>query len=325
MDYRPLGKTGIDVSRIAFGAGPVAALMTDAARHARQRETIARALELGINWFDTAATYGQGASESCLGRVLAELGAMDRVHVATKVRLDPASPLSLRAQIEQSVEQSLARLGVKRLALLQLHNAITPGREDLPTSLTPQDVLGPGGVYSAFEELRKAGVAAHAGLTGLGQTEALVEVIESNLFQSIQLPVNLLLELFPPAPGASASEPDHRVVIDACARRGMGVFAIRVLAGGALAGHPPSDYTRITRFFTLAQYQRDLERALALRARLPPGLPLEELALRHVLARPGVTSAIIGFADPLQVEHMVRTACLGPLSAASLGLEPSPD
>jgi aryl-alcohol dehydrogenase-like predicted oxidoreductase len=86
MQYRPLGTTGIEVSAVSFGAGPISTLMTGD-DSARQRAVIKRAVEAGVNWFDTATTYGDGQSESNLGRVLEELGAASHVHVATKVRL----------------------------------------------------------------------------------------------------------------------------------------------------------------------------------------------------------------------------------------------
>ena len=70
MQYRPLGNTGIQVSVVSFGAGPIAGLMTSPQRADDQLRTIARAIELGVNWFDTAATYAEGRSEECLGRAL---------------------------------------------------------------------------------------------------------------------------------------------------------------------------------------------------------------------------------------------------------------
>src|SRR5262245_36402888 len=85
MQHRRLGTTGLSVSVLAFGAGPTSQLMVGD-DHARQRTVIEHAIERGVNWFDTAATYGNGKSEANLGRVLGELG-NPPVHVATKVRL----------------------------------------------------------------------------------------------------------------------------------------------------------------------------------------------------------------------------------------------
>src|SRR5919206_3512542 len=88
MHYRTLGRTGVRVSVLAFGAGPVSGLMTGD-DHAAQLATVRRAVELGVNWFDTAPGYGQSRSEANLGRALRQLGAAGAVHVATKVRLAP--------------------------------------------------------------------------------------------------------------------------------------------------------------------------------------------------------------------------------------------
>src|SRR5436190_13098429 len=124
MDYCPLGKTTILVSRLSFGAGPISTLMVGSDDD-RQREAVAHAIERGINWFDTAATYGGGASEANLGRVLEELEAASNVHVATKVRLMPDDLADIRSAVRRCVEGSLQRLRLPRVTLLQLHNSIT--------------------------------------------------------------------------------------------------------------------------------------------------------------------------------------------------------
>jgi aryl-alcohol dehydrogenase (NADP+) len=99
----------------------------------------------------------------------------------------------------------------------------------------------------------------------------------------------------------------------------MGVFAIRVLAGGALAGRPPSPHTLKTPFFPLALYERDCQRAERLATLLPPGMPREEAAVRFALSHPGVTSAIVGLGTPEEVADAARFAAAGPLDAALCG------
>src|SRR5947209_3224600 len=123
MQYRPLGTTGIRISAVSFGAGPVPALLTRADAADRQLATLRAALDAGINWFDTAPTYGAGQSESSLGAALAKL-APAGVHVATKVRL-PVEELShIRRFVLASVDASLQRLNRPQVTLLQLHNSI---------------------------------------------------------------------------------------------------------------------------------------------------------------------------------------------------------
>jgi aryl-alcohol dehydrogenase-like predicted oxidoreductase len=304
VEYRPLGTTGLRISVISFGCGPVPALLTKSGQEERQQETIRRAVEAGVNWFDTAATYGDGQSELSLGAALAAIGAAGRVHVATKVRLQSSSSESIGEQVRASVAGSLARLRLPGVDVLQVHNSITPARGELPTSITPRDVLGPGGMLEAFEHLRRDGLVGHFGLTGLGDTAALAEVIGSGAFATIQLPFNLL----------SAAEQPECPVLAACRAHGVAVLAIRVLAGGALAGRPPSDYTKVTKFFPLELYERNRRQAAVLQARLGPGQSLPEAAVRFVLGQPGVVSALIGFSDATQLNEAVRHAASGPLA-----------
>src|SRR5437773_9357823 len=101
MEYRTLGKTGIRISALSFGAGPISTLMVGDDSQ-RQRSVVAHAIERGINWFDTAATYGSGQSELNLGRVLDELDASSLIHVATKVRLAADDLGDIRGAIRRS-------------------------------------------------------------------------------------------------------------------------------------------------------------------------------------------------------------------------------
>ena len=309
----PLGDTGIAVSAVAFGAGPIPELMT-AESQPRQRETVEQALAAGINWFDTAATYGMGRSEESLGRVLAELDAAGDVHVATKVRLMPPQLDDIAGHVETSLMESLARLRVERVTLLQLHNSVTGRRGEEPTSITPADVLGSGGVLQAAERLREKGLVGHLGLTGIGQPTALREVIASGRFATIQVPYNLLNPSAGSVLPSDFPETNYGNVIDACAQQRMGVLAIRVYAGGAIVGQPPAPHTFRTPFFPLDLFRRDVIRAQRLAATVAGRLPLAELALRYVVGHPQIDSAIVGFSSPAQVVQAVSCLDAGPLA-----------
>ena len=326
MQYRPLGSTGINVSVIAFGAGPVSQLLTGDQADV-QRATVEAAVTAGVNWFDTAAAYGEGRSEKNLGRTLAELGVADHVHVATKVRITPDQVNAIAITARDSVLASLRRLRLERVTLLQVHNSITAVAGAEPTSLTPARVLSPGGLLDEMKKLQREGLVEHLGLTGLGEPAALGEVIDSGQFASVQIPYNLLndsagrdVPVDDTRPGdADAAEVDTNYgnVIGHCARRGMGVFAIRVLAGGALADRLPSPHTLKTPFFPLALYERDRRRAEDLARSLPKGMTLPEAAVRFALSHPQITSAIIGLATPGEVAAAATCVADSPPPVAS--------
>lgn len=304
MRFRTLGRTGIPVSVIAFGAGPVSGWATSTQTR-QQIETVQQAIDLGINWFDTAPTYSDGRSEQALGQVLTELNSQDRVHVATKVRLTEDAFRDLRGFIHSSVEASLQRLRRQNLTLLQLHNSITAQRGDQPTSVTPQDVLDSDGVLVAFEELRAAGVVQHLGLTGLGEPRSLKSVVDSGRFDTVQTPFNLLNPSAGQGVPAAFPEDNLGNLFQNCSDHQMGVFAIRVFAGGALAMREPSAHTRITKFFPLDLYQRDRQRANEIAKGLPRGRSVPEVALQFALAHPAVSAAIVGFGNAEEIRQAV--------------------
>src|SRR3954471_22152750 len=117
MEMRVFGRTGMQLSVLGFGCGAVGGLMVrgDAAD---QERTVARALAAGVNYFDTAVLYGNGASEQNLGRILNKLKAHDAV-VGTKVRVPPGEPIA--QTVTASIEESLARLGRDAVDIFHLH------------------------------------------------------------------------------------------------------------------------------------------------------------------------------------------------------------
>jgi aryl-alcohol dehydrogenase-like predicted oxidoreductase len=304
MQYRDLGRTGLRVSALAFGAGPISTLMVGD-DGSRQEAVVAHAIEHGINWFDTAATYGAGRSEQSLGRALERLGAAAQVHVATKVRLEGDDVDNIRGAVRRSVEGSLRRLRLSRLTLLQLHNSVTPGRGDEPTSVTPDDVLRAGGVADAFEELRNEGLVSHLGLTGIGSPVSLAQVVRSGRFEAMQVPYHLLNPSAGRVMPEDFTETNYGNIIATCTEMQMGVFTIRALAGGALADIAPSPHTFKTPFFPLALYERDRRRAAQLCQVLGPERRLPQEAIRFALAHPQVSSTIVGFGEAWQIDEAI--------------------
>ena len=154
---------------------------------ADQERTIARAIAAGVNYFDTAVLYGDGESEKNLGRVLQKLKPADVV-VGTKVRLPPGEIGRIADAVTTSLEGSLARLRLDRVDILHLHNPITEAGGG--SALSVRQVLDD--VVPAFERLRQQGKIRFLGMTALGDTAALHQVIDARVFDSAQVVYNML-------------------------------------------------------------------------------------------------------------------------------------
>jgi len=128
------GRTGLEISEIAFGGGVTGGILINASE-ATRFAALQRAVAGGINWIDTAPLYGNGTSEETIGRHIAVLS--PRPHVSTKVRLERDHMADFAGAIERSLEQSLKRLQLERVALLQLHNQIGTAIGQDPTKVSP--------------------------------------------------------------------------------------------------------------------------------------------------------------------------------------------
>jgi L-galactose dehydrogenase/L-glyceraldehyde 3-phosphate reductase len=315
MERRPLGQTGLEVSAIAFGCGAVGGLMVRGDRREQVR-AIALAMEAGINYYDTAPSYGDGASETNLGIALRELGVRDQVIVGTKVRLDPPELNRPEAAIRESLQRSLDRLGLERVELLHLHNAIV--LEDRPDGSVPVRAAideAAGGLRRVVEE----GLAQHAGFTAVGDTEAIKELSADPAYETAQAYLNVL-NPSGVRPGAARGQQDFDGFITHAAGQGKGVIAIRIYAAGALtarpvrhanAGLPPRA------LIPGGDYGADVESARHLEA-VAAELGLEsvlELGLRFALSAPGVATALFGMSTIDHVETAIRWADRGRLPA----------
>lgn len=320
MEQRALGATGLNVSVLGFGCGAIGGLMTRG-DPAEQRRAVARALDAGVTYFDTAAQYGDGTSEQNLGRVLRELGAWNRVVVGTKAGPRAADRPDLASAFRRSIEQSLARLGRDSVDLLQLHSPVFSDGREAGRGLNLSDVFD--GLADGMRRVRDDGLARHLGFTGLGDAAASRRMIDSGIVETMQSYFNVLNPSAGFA-GASGGAMDFDGIIDAAAERGVGVIAIRVLAAGAVTGSSERAENAGSAGTTLVQgsdFGRDLERAAAL-----PGLAQElglesplELAFRFALAKPGVSTVLLGFSNIDQLEDALRWAERGPLSKDAVG------
>ncbi len=315
MEQRDLGLTGLRVSALGFGCGAVGGLMVRG-DPAEQQRGVARAIDAGVTYFDTAPRYGDGRSEENLGRVLRDLRAWDRVVVGTKVRLTNEDLSDPRAAVRRSIETSLRLLGRDHVDLLQLHNPVLdrePGSDD-GDALSLETARGP--VAAGLKDAVQAGLARHAGFTGLGEVAALSQLPAAGM-ETVQAYFNLLN---PSAAysGAAGGGQDFVGLLDTCAGAGLGVIAIRVLAAGALSGQSERAANAGNPGRPLAggaDYATDLDRAQALQP-LALALGCEsllELALRFALTQPGISSALVGYSNLGQLDDALRWAARGPL------------
>jgi aryl-alcohol dehydrogenase-like predicted oxidoreductase len=316
METRIFGRTGMKFSILGFGCGAVGGLMVRG-DHADQERGIGRALDAGVNYFDTAVQYGMGESEKNLGRILKKLKPKDAA-VGTKVRIAPGTA-SIADAITKSLEGSLQRLGMERVDIFHLHNSITAGGGG--ESLSTRQVLEE--VVPAFEALRKQGKIRFLGITAIGDTTALQQVIDARVFDSAQVSYNMLNPSAAQPLPANYPAQDYGKLFDHTKAAGVGVVGIRVLAGGALSGSaerhaiaspPPAPIG------SAQSYDGDLKRAQRLAPLVKEGFAgsLTEAATRFCITHPAMGTILVGVATPQQFEDALAAVLKGPLPQAAL-------
>lgn len=310
MKYRKFGNTGLEVSELIFGAGAVGGLLINADDDTR-REAVRMALDGGVNWIDTAASYGQGRSEQALAWLMKEIPAKRRPYISTKMAFDRDAG-DFEGQAERAITESLERLQMDRVDLFQAHNRVAPLAAQVPRSLSVEEFLGVGGVADALDRLVKKGLVGHTGITATGDTTSLHEVVSSGRFASAQIYYNLLN---PSAgrdmpPGYSAY--DHRRLIDSAANHGVAVMVIRVLAAGVIAtdvrtgkeggvvtdNDVVADEARMRKVLTLLKPEHGTR---------------SQVAFRYALRHPGVSGIEVGVAELEHLQLAIEAAKMGPL------------
>jgi L-galactose dehydrogenase/L-glyceraldehyde 3-phosphate reductase len=316
MRTRTLGRTGLTVSVLGLGCGAVGGLMVRGSA-ADQERVVARALECGITYFDTAPAYGDGQSETNLGRVLARL--KPQLLLGTKLRLKAEQKSDIAAAVAAGIEASLRRLGRDHVDLYQLHNPITS--DGAGATLTPRMVLD--AVVPAFQSLRAQGKTRFIGITAIGDTPALHELVAAGAFDTAQVAYNML------NPSMSAALPpgypgqDYARLLDRMQQAGMGAIGIRALAGGALSGamarhpiaSPPPEPIG-----SGADYAADVAMAQRFRALVDEGhaATLPEAAIRFATGNPAIATTLIGIATVEEFESAAAAVAKGDLPAAAL-------
>ena len=305
MALRPLGRTGWNIAPISYGAWAIGGDAWGTTDDAESMRSLHRAVDLGVNFIDTADVYGDGHSERLIRRLRRER--KEEIIVATKAgrRLDPhVAEGFTRKNLTAFVERSLENLGASAIDLLQLH-------------CPPPDVYDMPEVFGILDDLVAAGKLRFYGVSVERVEEALRAARYPNV-QSIQIIFNMFRlkpaeELFP-----------------LVRERRIGILARVPLASGLLSGKLRRDstfertdhrnYNRhgesfdVGETFSGVDYQTGLQAVDELRPLVPPGATMAQLALRWILMFPEVTAAIPGAKDVRQTEDNVRAADLPPLT-----------
>lgn len=308
MQYRRLGRTGWDVSIISFGAWAIGAEW-GSVDDGESLAALHRAVERGVNFFDTADVYGDGRSERLLARLRRER--REPIHIATKAgrRLDPHTADGYNRQnLTAFVDRSLKNLEVDALDLLQLH-------------CPPTDVYYRPEVFGILDDLVQQGKLRHYGVS-VERVEEGLKAIEYPGVQSVQIIFNLFRQ-----------RPAELFFAEA-QRRQVGILARLPLSSGMLSGKmavgtrfSPDDHRAFNRHgeafdrgetFSGVDYELGLSVVEDVRLLVPPTWTMAQFALRWILMSPAVTCAIPGAKRPEQVDENAAAADLPPLSEATL-------
>jgi len=308
VNYRELGGTGWRVSTVSFGAWAIGGTWGSV----DDRESLSalhRAVDGGVNFFDTADVYGDGHSERLLAQLKRERS--EKIIIATKAgrRLDPhvASGYTIE-NLTAFIERSLKNLEVEALDLVQLH-------------CPPTEVYYRPELFAALDDLVRRGKIRHYGVS-VEQVEQALKAIEYPAVQTVQIIFNIFRQR--PAD----------LLFSEARKRQVGILARLPLSSGMLAGKltlqsqfEPDDHRAFNRHgeafdrgetFSGVDYETGLQAVEELRGLVPAGMTMAQFALRWILMFDAVTCVIPGAKRPGQVEENVRAADLPQLSDSTM-------
>jgi aryl-alcohol dehydrogenase-like predicted oxidoreductase len=308
MQYRELGRTGWKVSTVSFGAWAIGGTWGAVDDH-DSLAALNRALDLGVNFFDTADVYGDGRSEQLMAQLRKQR--RESFYVATKAgrRLEQQTPEGYsRQNLTFWVESSLKNLQTETLDLLQLH-------------CPPTAVYYMPEVFGILDDLQQAGKLRYYGVS-VEKVEEALKAIEFPGVQTVQIIFNIFRQ-----------RPRDLFFAEALRRR-VGVLARLPLSSGMLTGKlthdsrfDADDHRAFNRqgesfdrgeTFSGLDYEIGLQVVEQLRPFVPSGASMAQLALRWILMFPAVTCAIPGGKRPSQVEENVAAADLPPLPESTM-------
>lgn len=309
MEYRALGRTGWNISEIGFGSWGIGGTEWGQTDDSESLAALNRAIDLGVNFIDTADVYGNGHSEQLIAQV--RKARSEQLIIATKAgrRLNPhvASGYN-RENLTSFVERSLRNLETDALDLLQLH-------------CPPSEVYHMPEVFGILDDLTQQGKLRYYGVSVERVDEAMQAITYPHV-QSVQIIFNMFR--LKPDEQFFAAAREHRV----------GILARVPLASGLLTGKlrpdtqfAPTDHREFNRHgeafdqgetFSGVDYATGLQAVEELRPLVPHGASMAQFALRWILMFPEVTTAIPGAKNVRQAEDNVRAASLPPLSPETM-------
>ena len=314
MKYRLLGRTSLSVSEVGVGGAGIGQVW-GATTDAECIRLVRRAVELGINFFDTSPMYGRGKSEEILGHGLD--GLRNRVYVATKVRLQTAEDLAdMAGAVRRSVEQSLRRLRTDHVDVLQIHHQLGPeGGQYLAA-------VGPPPRYAyrltverglelghAMQRVVEEGKARFLGITAWdGYPEVIEALLASGVFHTAQILYNLLNRTAASAPPSGFDDVDQGRAIEVARRNDIGIICIRAHAAGALTDKLDRKVA------PESEVARDFARSRELRhSKKEACATLSQAALRFCLDNPHIATVVPGIKNVAELEESAACSGLPPL------------
>jgi aryl-alcohol dehydrogenase-like predicted oxidoreductase len=309
MKYRELGRTGMRVSEISFGAWAIGGSWGDV-EDSESKAALHAALDAGMNFIDTADVYGDGRSERLISQVLKERTG-ETIYVATKAgRRLPKQLVEgySRENLTSWIERSLQNLDVETIDLVQLH-------------CPPWDTYYHPEVFGILDDLMTAGKIRHYGVS-VEKVEEALKAIEYPNVKSVQIIFNMFR---------------HRpadLFFQEAQRRQVGILARVPLASGMLTGKmrpdtqfSPDDHRQFNRHgesfdmgetFSGVDYDQGLKAVEEIRALLPEGATMAQFALRWILMFPAVSCAIPGAKNPQQARDNAAASDLPALTDAQM-------
>ena len=304
-----LGRTDLNVSEVVLGGGWVGGLFIDPSYEVMEK-ALETSIESGINWIDTAETYSEGQSEKNIGDLLSALPVKDKLYISSKARLDPKSSESFESQIDRKLDNSLKRLKTDKLDLYQLHNKIT--FEEGVETLTSAQILEKNGVCDIMEKIKEDSRVDHIGLTALGDTKPIRDVVNTGCFDTAQIYYNLLNPTATFKEKGIWNDQDFSNLVSDCQTQNMGILGIRVFAAGLLA----TDIRHgreipVTHMIDIKEEERRVQRIYKVVGQTYGNRA--QLAVRYGLSAESLHCTVLGLATLEHLQNAIQAVEMGPL------------